>query len=473
MLEYKKTIGIEVHAELKSNTKMFSSSENSYGIKANNNISLIDLAYPGVLPSVNKKAIDLAIKAAKVLNCSINRLMHFDRKNYFYPDLPKGFQITQARTPIGVNGYVEIEVNNEKKKVRIHDIHIEEDTAKSIHYNNHSLLDFNRAGVPLIEIVTEPDMNSEEEAMLYLEKLRELLLYADVSDCKMEEGSMRCDVNVSISKTEALGTRTEIKNIGSIRNVGLAITAESKRQQMLLENNETIKEETRRFDEKMNQTVLMRVKETGNDYRYFPEPDIPFIYLTDEDINQAIKSIPILPDERRKIYQEKGITLLNSNKLIQNRQISDYLNKYLDKNINMVILSNLLLGDISSYLNKTGKKLSDTKLNEEKMISFVNKLDKKELTSKMGKELIENLLEEDKSVDELIKEKGFSNILSNDELKTIIELVIKQNTESVNDYKNGNSRAIKFLMGQVMKESKGSANPIDAMKILESELAKQ
>jgi len=335
------------------------------------------------------------------------------------------------------------------------------------------LLDFNRAGVPLIEIVTEPDMNSEEEAMLYLEKLRELLLYADVSDCKMEEGSMRCDVNVSISKTEALGTRTEIKNIGSIRNVGLAITAESKRQQMLLENNETIKEETRRFDEKMNQTVLMRVKETGNDYRYFPEPDIPFIYLTDEDINQAIKSIPILPDERRKIYQEKGITLLNSNKLIQNRQISDYLNKYLDKNINMVILSNLLLGDISSYLNKTGKKLSDTKLNEEKMISFVNKLDKKELTSKMGKELIENLLEEDKSVDELIKEKGFSNILSNDELKTIIELVIKQNTESVNDYKNGNSRAIKFLMGQVMKESKGSANPIDAMKILESELAKQ
>ena len=269
-MEYQTTIGIEVHCELKTNTKMFSSAKNGYGTTANSYVNIIDLGYPGALPIINKGAIELALRAALVLNCEINKKMHFDRKNYFYPDLPKGYQITQARTPIGIHGYVEIDTPNGKKKIGIHDIHIEEDTAKSIHTAESSLLDFNRAGVPLIEIVTEPDMNTKEEAMAYVEKLRELLLYANISDCKIEEGSMRCDVNVSISKTEKLGTRAEIKNIGSISNIGLAIQKEVERQQEIYENGGTIQEETRRFDEKKGKTVLMRVKETGNDYRYFP-----------------------------------------------------------------------------------------------------------------------------------------------------------------------------------------------------------
>jgi len=342
-----------------------------------------------------------------------------------------------------------------------------------MHKENKSYLDFNRAGVPLIEIVTEPDMNTEEEAMLYLEKLRELLLYTEVSDCKMEEGSMRCDVNVSVSKTEQLGTRTEIKNIGSIHNVGLAIEKEAIRQEELLEQGKKIREETRRFDEKQNKTILMRVKETGNDYRYFPEPDIPFIHLSDEEIDLVLKELPMLPDERRQAYIDRGISLVNANKIIQNKQMSDYLNTYLEENINLVILSNLLLGDIASYLNKTGKTLEETHLTKEKMMAFVDKLDKKEMTSKMGKELIESLLETDKKVEELIEEKGFTNILTEESLRTIILNIIKGNPESVKDYQEGKDRAIKYLMGQVMKETKGSANPEMAMQLLKEELTKQ
>ena len=267
MSDYKTTVGIEVHAELKTKTKIFSNSLNNYGKMANTCTNVVDLGYPGTLPTFNREVLMLALRAALVLNCDINKHMHFDRKNYFYPDNPKNYQITQNRTPIGENGYVVIETENGKKKIGIHDIHIEEDTSKSIHDTNKSLLDFNRAGVPLVEIVTNPDISSSKEAVLYLEKLRELLLYADVSDCKIEEGSMRCDCNVSISKTETLGTKVEVKNIGSISNVGVAIKYEEERQKELYEKNEELKEETRRFDDKTNSTVLMRVKEAGNDYR--------------------------------------------------------------------------------------------------------------------------------------------------------------------------------------------------------------
>ena len=296
MSDYKKTVGIEVHCELKTNSKMFIDSINNYGGVANVNINEIDFALPGTLPTINSYGIELGIKAALALNCKINKKVVFDRKNYFYPDLPKGYQITQARNPIGVDGYVEIEVDGIKKKIGIHDIHLEEDTCKSTHAESKSYLDFNRNGVPLIEIVSEPDMNSEKEAMAYLEKLKELLLYTDVSDCKMEEGSMRCDVNVSVSKTEKLGTRTETKNIGSISSVGRAILVEADRQIGELEQGNTIQEETRRFDEKENRTILMRVKETGNDYRYFPEPDIPPYILEDEKIEAIKQNMPILPN---------------------------------------------------------------------------------------------------------------------------------------------------------------------------------
>ena len=354
-MDYKTTIGIEVHCELKTKEKIFSPSISHYGSMANSNVNVIDMGYPGSLPLLNKEVLEYAIKACKVLNLHITHDCHFDRKNYFYADNPKNFQITQNETPIGREGYVEIDINGEKKKIEILEMHIEEDTCKSVHSNTSSLLDYNRAGVPLIEIVTKPCMNSALEAVKYLEKLRELLLYAEVSDCKIEEGSMRCDTNVSISKTNKLGTKIEVKNIGSISNVGDAIKFEETRQKKVLDSGEVLKEETRRFDDKKHETVLMRVKETGNDYRYFPEPDLPFVHLTNEFINKSLKSLKRMPDERRLDYQKAGILPINIEKIIASKEISDYLERFLD--INLVIASNLLLGDISSYLNKNNVSL--------------------------------------------------------------------------------------------------------------------
>lgn len=469
MSDYKKTVGIEVHCELKTNSKMFIDSINNYGGVANVNINEIDFALPGTLPTINSYGIELGIKAALALNCKINKKVVFDRKNYFYPDLPKGYQITQARNPIGVDGYVEIEVDGIKKKIGIHDIHLEEDTCKSTHAESKSYLDFNRNGVPLIEIVSESDMNSEKEAMAYLEKLKELLLYTDVSDCKMEEGSMRCDVNVSVSKTEKLGTRTETKNIGSISSVGRAILVEADRQIGELEQGNTIQEETRRFDEKENRTILMRVKETGNDYRYFPEPDIPPYILKDEKIESIKQNMPILPNKRREIYQEAGINPVNINKIIANKEISDYLLKV---DGNLVIASNLLLGEIQAYLNKTGKNLLDTKLTYDKFNLLVEKLDKKEISNQVFKEIINTIMETDSDLEELIASKKQKE-LTLEELEKIVTEVILNNPDSITDYKLGKDRATKFLMGQIMKATKGSASPSQANEILLKKLSEQ
>ena len=472
MTNYIPTIGIEVHVELKTNTKIFSPAKNGYGSGANTLTNVIDLGYPGTLPTLNEEVVNQAIKAALVLNCKIRKEMHFDRKNYFYPDNAKNYQITQSRTPIGYDGYVEIEVDGNKKKIEIEEIHIEEDTCKSAHRKDVTLLDFNRAGVPLIEIVTKPCISSPEEAKKYIEKLRETLFYADISDCKIEEGSMRCDANISLRKNESdpFGTKVEIKNIGSISNVKLSLEKEALRQKELLDNNETFKAQTRRFDDKLNDTVLMRVKETGNDYRYFPEPDIPYLYLTDEMIETVKEKIPMTATERKKEYMQRGISEKNSEKILLNRAISDYLNEFLDTNIDFVIASNLLLGDISFYLNKNFKKLEETHLTKEKMIELVEKLSDKTLTSKNVKDMIEDLLETDKKIEEIIKEKNISNITDDSYLEEIIKQVLKNNQESVTDYKNGHDRAFKYLMGQVMKASSGSANPSLASKMLEETL---
>ena len=469
MNEYKTTVGIEVHCELKTNSKMFTSSINNYGGMANVNICEIDFALPGTLPCINEYGIELGLKAALALNCEINKKVMFDRKNYFYPDLPKGYQITQARNPIGVNGYVEIEVDGIKKKIGIHDIHIEEDTSKSTHGTSESYLDFNRNGVPLIEIVSEPDISSDKEAMAYLEKLKEILLYTNVSDCKMEEGSMRCDVNVSVSKTNNLGTRTETKNIGSISSVGRTINVEAKRQISELENGNIIREETRRFDEKQDKTILMRVKETGNDYRYFPEPDIPSFTLDDEYIEKVKSTIEVLPDERRIIYLNNGINPVNIEKIIANKEISDYL---LDLDCNLVIASNLLLGEISAYLNKNNKKLNETRLNKEKFKLLVDKLDKKEINNQIFKEILITLMETDEDLNKIVENKKI-NELTEEDLKNIVEKVVSANPDSVQDYKDGKDRAIKYLMGQIMKETKGAANPSLVNELLTLELSKR
>ena len=474
MSKYIPTIGIEVHVELKTNTKIFSSSKNGYGSMANSLINEVDLGYPGTLPTLNEEVINLGIKAATILNCKIRKQMFFDRKNYFYPDNPKNYQITQNRTPIGYDGYVEIDDDGVKKKIYIEEMHIEEDTCKSTHRKDKTLLDFNRAGVPLIEIVTKPCMTTSKEAKLYLEKLKELLFYADVSDCKMEEGSMRADANVSIRKNESdpFGTKAEIKNIGSISNVGLSIEKEIERQSKLYDNGETFKEQTRRFDDKLGDTVLMRVKETGNDYRYFPEPDIPFVIITDEMIDNVKKTIPMLPDERKEKYLSLGVSELNANKLIQNRSLSDYFNELLDKKIDHNVGANLLLGDISAYLNKEEKNITDTTLTIDRFIELVDSVSNKTITSKNLKEILEKVLTEKTSIKEIISSSDIQNITDTSELTNIVEKVISSNEESVNDYKNGHDRAIKYLMGQVMKETHGGANPELAMSILKDKLDK-
>lgn len=474
MSNYIPTIGTEVHVELKTNTKIFSSSKNGYGSMANSLTNVVDLGYPGTLPTLNREVIMTGIRACHVLHCNIRKLQHFDRKNYFYPDNPKNYQITEARTPIGYDGYVEIEVDGVSKKIEIEEIHIEEDTCKSAHRGSVSLLDFNRAGVPLIEIVTKPCMTSAIEAKLYLEKLRELLFYSDISDCKMEEGSMRCDANVSLRKSvnDPLGTKCEVKNIGSISNVFLAINKEIERQSKLLDEGVSFPEQTRRYDDKLGDTVLMRVKETGNDYRYFPEPDIPYVVIDDEMIEEALKKLPMSAAERTKLYIEKGMDLEHAKKIIANRMLSDYLNEFLDTSLDFKTAGNLLLGDISFYLNKEEKRIEDTTLTSDKFLDLVSKVNDGSLTSKNVKDILELVLTSSLSIEEIIKKVGISNITDTGALEEIVLNVISNNPDSVSDYKAGKDRAIKYLMGQIMKETKGSANPKLVNEILTRELNK-
>lgn len=466
--DYTPTIGIEVHIEVMSKTKIFSPSVNGYSDSVNRHVNIIDLGMPGVLPSLNKEVIYKALKACLALNCTINKRMHFDRKCYYYPDLPKGYQITQNETPIGVNGKLKI---GDDKYVLIEEMHIEEDTCKSLHVNGYTLLNYNRSGVPLIEIVTKPCIKSSSDAMSYLENLRELMLYLGVSDCKIEEGSMRADVNVSVSKTDTLGTKCEVKNIGSIKDVGTAINEEIKRQIDILEGGGTLIPETRRFDSKLNTTVSMRKKEVGNDYRYIPEPDIPYVVLEDSYIENVKKDIVMLPSERREIYTNNGISNVNIEKLIANKDLSDYLNKFIDKNINLKIASNILLGDITSYLNKNKLSVYDTKI-DSKFIDIVNYLDSGKLSSKNFKDILQDLMESDLSLDEILKKNNISLVSNSDELMKVVTEVLDENKASVNDYKNGKDNAFKYLMGMVMKETKGSANPVIVNKLLKDLLSK-
>ena len=463
----KPTIGIEVHVELKTMAKAFSLSKNNFNDEVNTNINVLDLGYPGVLPRLNKGIIDFALKACLAFNCKINRLMHFDRKNYFYPDLPKGYQITQQDTPIGYDGYVEIS----NKKIYLERMHIEEDTCKSIHTTD-TLLNFNRAGVPLIEIVTKPCISSGKEAMEYLEKLRETLLYLGISDVKIEEGSMRCDVNVSVSDSDSLGTKCEVKNIGSISSVGLAIDYEIKRQEELIKKGEKIVEQTRRFDDKTKTTILMRYKETGNDYRYFPEPDIPYVYIDDEWLENIKNNMPILTDELKDKYIKLGINNNNIKTIIANKEICNFLETVIDK-VNPNIAANLLTGDILSYLNKNYIKLEDSKLTKDNFIKLVDLLDKKTISSKQGKEVINILLNTGKDVLEIVKENNMEQISDNNLVLDIVTKVIDANPDSVKDFKEGKDRAVKYLMGQIMKESKGQINPGLANQTLIAELKKK
>lgn len=466
-------IGVEVHVELKSKAKVYSHAKNAFSNEPNTNVEVIDLGYPGTLPKLNKEVINMALKAALACHCNINQVMHFDRKNYFYPDLPKGYQITQQETPIGYDGYLEIEVDGYTKKIGIERIHIEEDTCKSIHSLNGTLLNFNRAGVPLIEIVSKPEIANDKEAVAYLETLREIMLYLGISDVKIEEGSMRCDANVSLKEEESnqFGTKVEIKNIGSISYVGTSIRYEMNRQAEMLERGEKVHEETRRFDDKTNTTILMRVKETGNDYRYFPEPDLPYVTISDEWIQETLDSLPVLPAALRKSYREAGINENNIKTLIANIDLSMFLERIKER-CNPVVAANILTGDLLSYLNKDSMTLDDLNLNPDYFIELIDLLASGELSSKQGKELLPVFLEKKESPKKLAKLLGMEQIQDTDALLLMVKKVIEANPSSIEDYKKGLDRATKYLMGQIMKESRGQANPQIVSKLLVEELEK-
>ncbi len=474
-MEYDVTIGIEIHCQLKTKTKMFSGAPTSFGRKPNVCTNEIDLGHPGTLPCVNKEAVAKAIEACTALHLTIDPLVKFDRKNYYYSDLPKGFQITQQFHPIGRNGYIMIDTEEGQKKIRINRIHMEEDTAKQFHLTKFSLLDYNRAGTPLIEIVSEPDMHNGEEAEKYVEALRQTLYYIGVSDCKMEEGSMRCDVNVSIAPkgSNTLGVKNEIKNLNSISHIGKAVDYEVARQKELLEKGEKVLQETRRFDEKTNTTVMMRRKEGNVDYKFFPEPNIFPIRLDANWIKSIQDSMPELPEERKARYtNDFGLNEHDINVLIANKELGDFFEETMKYSKNAKGVCNWLLGEVQGWLNKHEQTIVNTELRPEALAKLVEMIDTNEISSKQAKELIDDIMT-GKDPAEGAKEKGLQQVTNTDELANMIKDVLDENTQAIEDFKAGKGRAVGFLVGQVMKKSKGQANPGLVNQILQEELKKR
>ena len=474
-MEYDVTIGIEIHCQLKTKTKMFSGAPTSFGRKPNVCTNEIDLGHPGTLPCVNKEAVAKAIEACTALHLTIDPLVKFDRKNYYYSDLPKGFQITQQFHPIGRNGYIMIDTEEGQKKIRINRIHMEEDTAKQFHLTKFSLLDYNRAGTPLIEIVSEPDMHNGEEAEKYVEALRQTLYYIGVSDCKMEEGSMRCDVNVSIAPkgSNTLGVKNEIKNLNSISHIGKAVDYEVERQKELLEKGEKVLQETRRFDEKTNTTVMMRRKEGNVDYKFFPEPNIFPIRLDANWIKSIQDSMPELPEERKARYtNDFGLNEHDINVLIANKEVGDFFEETMKYSKNAKGVCNWLLGEVQGWLNKHEQTIVNTELKPEALAKLVEMIDTNEISSKQAKELIDDIMT-GKDPTESAKEKGLQQVTNTDELANMIKEVLDENAQAIEDFKAGKGRAVGFLVGQVMKKSKGQANPGLVNQILQEELKKR
>lgn len=474
MNEYYVTIGIEIHCELKTNTKMFSSAPVRFGETANTCTSVIDLAHPGTLPCVNKEAVRLAIKACTGMNCTIDPLVRFDRKNYYYSDLPKGYQITQQFYPIGKDGYVEIDTEEGPKKIRIERIHMEEDTAKQFHKDTGTYIDFNRAGTPLIEIVSKPDMHTAKEAAAYVETLRKNLEYLNVSDVKMEEGSMRCDVNISLSKDpNVLGVKTEIKNLNSIANVQKAVQAEIERQSALLDAGKNVEQATRRYDEAQKTTVLMRKKEGNVDYKYFPEPNIFPIQLDENWIKEIQDNIEELPQKRiARFMQDYQLNDYDAGVLVADRDLADYFEEIVKSTKETKKAANYVITEVSAWLNKNNKKPKNIAATASSLASLINLISEGTISSKQGKEVFEEVMN-GKDPNKVIEEKGMKQLSDDSALLEIVTKVLDENPQSIEDFKNGKKRAVGFLVGQVMKASKGQANPKKTNQIIAQELQKR
>ncbi|MFB3171046.1 Asp-tRNA(Asn)/Glu-tRNA(Gln) amidotransferase subunit GatB [Neobacillus sp. 179-C4.2 HS] len=475
-MEFETVIGLEVHVELKTDSKIFSASPNHFGAEPNTNTSVIDLGYPGVLPVLNKKAVEFGMKAAMALNCQVATHTKFDRKNYFYPDNPKAYQISQFDKPIGEHGWIEIEVNGYTKRIGITRIHLEEDAGKLSHGNGYSLVDYNRQGTPLVEIVSEPDIRTPDEAYAYLEKLKSIIQYTGVSDCKMEEGSLRCDANISIRPVgqEEFGTKTELKNLNSFNFVRKGLEFEEKRQREVVSNGGKIDQETRRFDEATGATLLMRVKEGSDDYRYFPEPDLLDIFIDEEWKARIAGEIPELPDQRQKRYvEELGLPVYDAKVLTVTKEMADFFEGTVAAGAEAKLASNWIMGDVSAYLNAEGKELHQIALTPEGLASMIKLIENGTISSKIAKTVFKELIENGGDAEKIVKEKGLVQISDEGTLLKIISEVLDANPQSVEDFKNGKNKAVGFLVGQLMKATKGQANPQVVNQLLNQELSKR
>lgn len=473
-MDYEIVIGLEVHAELKTNTKIFCGCSTKFGSDQNTNVCPVCLGLPGVLPVINEKVLEFAIRAGLALNCEILPFSKFDRKNYYYPDLPKNFQTSQYDLPIALNGHLDIEVNGETRRIGITRIHMEEDAGKLVHAgtivnSDYTLVDYNRTGVPLIEIVSEPDMRSAEEARIYMEKLKSILEYIDVSNCKMEEGNLRCDANISLRPRgqKEFGTKAEMKNLNSFRALEGSLEYEAARQSEILAEGGRVIQETRSWDDAKGVTASLRNKEQAEDYRYLPEPDLVPIVVDPARVEEIRKSLPELPDARKKrLMSDYGLSEYDTDIIISSKAMADYFDQVVSHKVDAKAAANWLMGDVAKHLNTEGLGIDVCPVTADKLAGMISLIDKGTISGKIAKSVFEEMWKSGKDAETIVKEKGMVQISDEGAIIAIVDEVLAANPQSVADFKAGKEKAIGFLVGQTMKQTKGRANPEMVNKLL-------
>lgn len=479
-MKYEAVIGLEIHCELKTKTKIFCGCATGFGAEQNTHVCPVCLGLPGVLPTVNKRVVEFGIKAGLATNCTINKYSKFDRKNYYYPDLPKNWQTSQYDLPIAEHGWVDIDVDGEKKRIRLTRIHMEEDAGKLVHSGTTikdsatSNVDYNRTGVPLLEIVSEPDLRSAEEARAYMEKIKAIMEYIDVSNCRMEEGNLRADINVSLrpAGTEELGTRTEMKNINSFKNLEDAINYEIERQQEVLEDGGHIVQETRTFDPARGITLSMRSKENAHDYRYMPEPDLPPIVTSEETIEKYRSELPELPDARRaRLEKEYGLSDYDAGIITSSRAMAEYFDAVIATGADPKLAANWIMGDLAKNLNEDGIDITKSPVSAERLGKMIGLIMKDTISGKIAKKVFKEMWTNEDDPEKIVKDKGLVQITDTGAIEAAVDAAIAANPKAVAEYKGGKKKAIGALVGQVMKATRGKANPQMVNKMLAEKLA--